>query len=197
MSRFVGGALADDPARRRVTAVGGYASTAVATGMIGACTQVWQVGVLRAAGWLARGLRVPARKALLADVVAPSAYGRMHGFERAMDNLGAVGGPLLALPLIGAVSVGTAVLLSIIPGLLAVAATVYAIRGRASNPGGRVARLPPEQAGGALAGHDVTSQERQAGCRVNELEGSRRSPPTAPRSALAGRSGGRLGAHRA
>ncbi len=127
-TRFAGGALADDPARRRATAVGGYASTAVLTGMIGACTQVWQVGVLRAAGWAARGLRVPARNALLADVVAPSAYGRAYGFERAMDNLGAVGGPLLALLLVSLVSVRTAILLSILPGLLAVAAIVYAIR---------------------------------------------------------------------
>jgi MFS family permease len=127
-TRFAGGALADDPGRRRATAVGGYASTAVLTGMIGACTQVWQVGVLRAAGWAARGLRVPARNALLADVVAPSVYGRAYGFERAMDNLGAVGGPLLALLLVSLVSVRTAILLSIVPGLLAVVAIVYAIR---------------------------------------------------------------------
>ena len=32
----------------------------------------WQVGVLRAGAWTARGLRVPARNALLADVVPPS-----------------------------------------------------------------------------------------------------------------------------
>src|SRR3954471_7037029 len=50
------------------------------------------------------------------------------GFERAMDNLGAIGGPLLALGLVGLVGVRTAILLSIIPGLLAVAAILYAIR---------------------------------------------------------------------
>ena len=45
-----------------------------------------------------------------------------------MDNLGAIGGPLLALALVAAFSVRTAILLSIIPGLLAVVAIVYAIR---------------------------------------------------------------------
>jgi hypothetical protein len=45
------------------------------------------------AAWGARGLRVPARNALLADIVPPEVYGRAYGFERAMDNLGAVGGP--------------------------------------------------------------------------------------------------------
>ena len=71
---------------------------------------------------------MPARNALLADVVTPAAYGRAYGFERAMDNLGAVGGPLLALALVAAFDVRTAIALSVIPGLLAVAAIVYAIR---------------------------------------------------------------------
>jgi len=126
-ARFAGGALADDPQRRRAAAVGGYATTAVLSGLIGAATSVWQVGVLRAGAWAARGLRVPSRNALLADVVPASAYGRAYGFERAMDNLGAVGGPLLALALVALVGVRTAIALSIIPGLLAVAAIVYAI----------------------------------------------------------------------
>ena len=47
-ARFAGGALADDPQRRRAAAVGGYATTAVLSGLIGAATSVWQVGVLRA-----------------------------------------------------------------------------------------------------------------------------------------------------
>ncbi len=45
-----------------------------------------------------------------------------------MDNLGAIGGPLLALALIAVVSIRTAIFLSIIPGLFAVVAIVYAIR---------------------------------------------------------------------
>ena len=88
----------------------------------------WQVGVLRAGAWTARGLRVPARNALVADMVPAAAYGRAYGFERAMDNLGAIGGPLLAIALVGLIGVRTAILLSIIPGLLAAVAIVYAIR---------------------------------------------------------------------
>jgi MFS family permease len=127
-AKFAGGPLADDPHRRRSTAVGGYTATAVFTAAIGATTAVWQVAALRAAGWAARGLRVPARNALLADVVPANAYGRAYGFERAMDNLGAIGGPLLAIALVAVVGVRNAILLSLVPGLLAVAAIVYAIR---------------------------------------------------------------------
>jgi len=45
-----------------------------------------------------------------------------------MDNLGAIAGPLLALGLVGLVGVRTAIALSVIPGLLAALAIVYAIR---------------------------------------------------------------------
>lgn len=127
-ARFAGGALADDPHRRRAVAIGGYASTAVLSGLIGAAGAVWEVGALRAGAWAARGVRGPARNALLADAVPVGAYGRAYGFERAMDNLGAVGGPLLAIGLVGALGVRGAILLSVIPGLMAALAMVYAIR---------------------------------------------------------------------
>ena len=128
VARLAGGALADDPVRRRKVAVGGYTVTAVLSSLIGVATSVWQVGVLRAGAWFARGLRVPARNALLADVVPAAAYGRAYGFERAMDNLGAIGGPLLALALVALVGVRGAILLSVVPGLLAAAAIMYAVR---------------------------------------------------------------------
>ena len=97
-ARLAGGAIADDPRRRRAQAVAGYTTTAILSSLIAAATSVWQVGILRAGAWAARGLRVPARNALLADIVPPPVYGRAYGFERAMDNLGAIVGPLLAWP---------------------------------------------------------------------------------------------------
>jgi MFS family permease len=128
VARIVGGGLADDPRRRQHVAVGGYAGTAALAALTGAATAAWQVGVLRAGAWALRGLRGPARNALMADVVSPSAYGRAYGFERMMDNLGAIIGPLLAIGLVAAVGVRWAIGLSVIPGLLAAAAIVYAIR---------------------------------------------------------------------
>jgi MFS family permease len=136
LARLAGGAIADDPSRRRATAVGGYTATAVLAAATGAATSVWQVGLLRAGAWAARGLRVPARNALLADVVPATAYGRAYGFERMMDNLGAILGPLLALGLVAAVGVRWAIGLSVIPGLLAAVAIIYAIR-RTRTPAAR------------------------------------------------------------
>lgn len=128
LARLGGGALADDPTRRQKVAVGGYATTAVLSAATAGATSAWQVAILRAGAWTARGLRVPARNALLADVVPSSAYGRAYGFERAMDNLGAIIGPILAIVLVGTVGIRWAIALSVIPGLMAAVAIVYAIR---------------------------------------------------------------------
>ncbi|MBX5458429.1 MAG: MFS transporter [Thermogemmatispora sp.] len=128
LARFVGGPLADAPSSRRRTAIGGYLSTALLSSLLGAAGAVWQVALLRTAAWFSRGLRVPARNALLADMVPSEVYGRAYGFERMMDNLGAIGGPLLALWLVTLVGVRTAILLSALPGVLAALAIFYAIR---------------------------------------------------------------------
>jgi MFS family permease len=127
-ARFGGGVLADDPERRRSVAVGGYTATAILSSLIGLATAVWQVAVLRVGAWLARGIRVPARNALLADITGPGTYGRAYGFERMMDNLGAVGGPLLALGLVAMLGIRGAIVVSGVFGLAAAGSIVYAIR---------------------------------------------------------------------
>ncbi|MHB8060282.1 MAG: MFS transporter [Gaiellaceae bacterium] len=128
VSRLAGGAIADDPSRRRKAAVGGYTATAFLGGAIGLATAVWQVGALRISAWVARGLRSPSRSALLAEAVSEGTYGRAFGYERAMDNMGAIGGPLLAIGLVALVGVRSAIMLSVIPGLLAALAIFIGIR---------------------------------------------------------------------
>jgi len=128
IAKVVGGALADDPGRRRSIAVGGYTLTAILSALIGISTAVWQVAIFRTAAWTARGIRGPSRNALLADAVDPTAYGRAYGFERAMDNAGAVIGPIVALGLVALIGIREAIFLSVIPGLLAAVAIVYAVR---------------------------------------------------------------------
>lgn len=136
--KLLGGPLANDPHRRGRTASGGYLGTALATGAIGAAATAWQAGALRALAWLSRGLRSPARDALLASLSPASAQGRAFGLERAGDNLGAVVGPLLAAGLVAWLGVRPALFLAAIPGLFAAAAILIAAREarRAATPGG-------------------------------------------------------------
>ena len=44
-----------------------------------------------------KGIRTAARDAILSDEATPETKGNVFGFHRAMDTLGAVIGPLLAL----------------------------------------------------------------------------------------------------
>ena len=190
--RLAGGTLADDPHRRRTLAVGGYTTTAVLSSLIGAATTVWRVGVLRAGAWAARGLRVPARNALLADIVPATVYGRAYGFERAMDNLGAIAGPLFALVLVGLVGTRTAIALSITPGLLAALAIVYAIRHAPAPSGVSGSRCgcgsaDPGWAAGPADGRCVGVRVRECGCHPvdparHRAAGSRPQPGPSPSS---------------
>jgi hypothetical protein len=63
----------DDVAHRRRLAVGGYTATAVLSSLTGTFSNVITVGLLHGGAWATRGLRVPVRNALLADVVPASA----------------------------------------------------------------------------------------------------------------------------
>jgi MFS family permease len=128
VAKIAGGSLADDPQRRARVAAGGYVTTAVATSAIGLAVTVWQAGILRAGAWIARGMRTPARDALLASLVPPHAYGRAFGLERAGDNLGAVVGPLLASALVAVVGIRSAIYWALLPGLLAAIAITVAAR---------------------------------------------------------------------
>jgi MFS family permease len=121
LAKLVSGPLANQPARRVQLARGGYLLTALCTAAIGLATTIWQAGVLRAAAWVARGARTPARDAMLAGLAPPDAYGRSFGVERAGDNLGAVVGPLLASLLVATVGIRTSFLFALIPGTLAAA----------------------------------------------------------------------------
>ena len=129
VARFAGGALADDPERRRRTARRRLHRHR--------CLLVADRRHDRRLAGRRVCVRRPGRRAACAcppgtrcspTSCRAEAYGRAYGFERAMDNLGAIGGPLLAIALVALVGVRTAMLVSVIPGLLATSAILYAIR---------------------------------------------------------------------
>lgn len=126
--KLLAGPWANDATRRRRMATSGYLGTAVATGAIGVAGALWQVGVLRAIAWAARGMRSPARDALLGSLARSDSYGRAYGLERAGDNLGAVLGPLLAAGLVSWVGIRPAIYFAFLPGVAAAVAIGVAAR---------------------------------------------------------------------
>jgi MFS family permease len=117
------GLYTDRQPRRKPVAFCGYLVTALATGAFSFATTAWHVLIARAAAWLGRGLRTPVRKALLAAAVDPSVYGRAFGFERSMDTLGAIVGPLTALGLLAVLpgNYRAVFAVTVLPGLVAAA----------------------------------------------------------------------------
>jgi MFS family permease len=133
-SKLAGGHYTDQLKRRKPLAVFGYAITALATASFAFATRAYHLLIGRTVAWLGRGVRSPARKALLAADVSPSAYGRAFGFERLMDTVGAIAGPLTALWLLKIThhNYRQVFLWTLVPGMIAVASFWLLVRERGS-----------------------------------------------------------------
>jgi MFS family permease len=131
-AKLIAGHYTDRLKSRKPLAVFGYLFTALCTACFGLASHAYQVLFGRAGAWLGRGVRSPARKALLAADVPPSAYGRAFGLERFMDTLGAIFGPLTALWLLEATnhSYRKVFFWTLLPGLIAVACFWLLVRER-------------------------------------------------------------------
>jgi MFS family permease len=131
-SKLAGGYYTDTLKRRKPLAVLGYLVTTFSTASFALATQAYHVMFGRALAWLGRGVRSPARKALLAADVSPAAYGRAFGLERLMDTVGAIVGPLTALWLLKATNhdYRAVFLWTLVPGLIAVASFWLLVRER-------------------------------------------------------------------
>jgi MFS family permease len=124
-AKLAGGFVADRPRWRCPTAIVGYFATAITTFGY-AFAQSWPaVLLLRAFGWMGRGSRGPSRDTLLAECVAPGQTGRAFGFERAMDTLGAVLGPLCATALLGVLGLRGVLRWTLLPGMTAALAFAF------------------------------------------------------------------------
>jgi MFS family permease len=126
-AKLAGGWIADRPRWRKPTGIVGYLATGLST-FAYAFAQSWPaILVMRALGWTGRGSRGPSRDTLLADAVAPEQQGRAFGFERAMDTVGAVLGPLCATALIGVLGARGVLKWTLVPGLAAAVAFAFLV----------------------------------------------------------------------
>lgn len=97
ITKYLFGAWSDRLRRRKPFVVAGYSFGAVSKVLIGLAT-VWPlVLVARFADRLGKGLRTAARDSILYANTTPQNRGLIFGLHRALDSLGAVIGPLLAL----------------------------------------------------------------------------------------------------
>ncbi len=122
------GVILDRTRRAKPWILGGYGLASLARPLMAVVTAWPGLLVLRLLDRAGKGLRTSPRDALLAGWVAPEQRGLAFGLHRAMDNAGAVVGPLAAAALLAAeVPLAQILLWSALPGALCLA-LVLALR---------------------------------------------------------------------
>jgi MFS family permease len=124
------GAWSDRSRRKKPLVVWGYALAAVARPLSAFATSWLHVLLIRFADRTGKGIRTSPRDALIAASVVPQDRGKAFGLHRAMDNLGAAIGPVLAFLLLstGGFSYRAVFLFAAIPGIAAVLVMVYLVK---------------------------------------------------------------------
>ena len=152
LTKIGSGVWSDRVRRRKPLVLLGYGIAAIARPLV-AFARVWtQVLAIRFTDRVGKGIRTSPRDALLADVVPAEKRGRAFGLQRAMDNAGALVGPLLAALLLKLALVDErgVFLAAAVPGLAAILVLWLAVpdtaRRRATPQAARGARepLPPD-----------------------------------------------------
>ena len=136
LAKVAAGWWSDRVRRRKPFVVLGYSVAAVARPLIGVASSWAQVLAIRFSDRLGKGLRTPPRDALLADMTPPKDRGRAFGLQRAMDNAGALVGPILAALILRfwIREERTVFLLALVPGLLAVLLLVLRVPEKRQRP---------------------------------------------------------------
>jgi MFS family permease len=128
--KVVSGRLSDRLARRKPIVVSGYALSSLVRPLVALATLPVHVLAVRVTDRIGKGVRSAPRDALVALVTPAADRGRAFGFQRAMDNAGAMVGPLLASAVLALRPGGLRLVfaLAAAPAAAAVATLVLAVR---------------------------------------------------------------------
>jgi MFS family permease len=118
--RWVSGRLADRPRWSKPLIGAGYGLALLVRPLIAVASAAWQVIGLRVVDRVGKGLRSPARDALIARLTPDRLRGRAFGFHRGADHLGAVVGSLVAWVMLStSMSPRSVIGWSVVPGVVA------------------------------------------------------------------------------
>jgi MFS family permease len=94
--RVASGIASDRLGKRKIVVILGYALSTASRPILALARGWGHVLAFRLVDRAGKGIRTPARDALIADATTADRYGRSYGIQRAMDTAGAVLGPALA-----------------------------------------------------------------------------------------------------
>ncbi|MEU5273830.1 MFS transporter [Streptomyces hygroscopicus] len=153
--RLVSGPLADRTHRFWGLAIAGYALTVVSVPLLGVAGVLWAACVLVIAERVGKAVRSPAKDTLLSHATAATGRGRGFAVHEAMDQIGALVGPLLVAGMLALTGDDYAPALGVlaVPGAAALGLLVR-LRSRVPDPEayerGAAPKAPRAAAGGRL-----------------------------------------------
>jgi MFS family permease len=152
--RLVSGPLADRTRRFWTWTIAGYALTAVTVPLLGLTGVLWVAGALVIAERVGKAVRSPAKDTLLSHATAVTGRGRGFAVHEAMDQIGALIGPLTVAGMLALTAgYGPALGVLAVPGVAALALLLW-LRARVPDPVGYepapAAHSGPEAAPGRL-----------------------------------------------
>jgi MFS family permease len=139
MLKLISGIISDKIGKRKVLVLIGYSISSFIRPLTGFVGSAWEIIIIRMFDRVGKGIRTAPRDALIASSVDESIRGRSYGYHRAMDNTGAVIGPVLAIVTLlillmvfgikdSLLALRWTFILAIIPGVLAVATIVLFVK---------------------------------------------------------------------
>jgi MFS family permease len=146
MLKLISGILSDKTGKKKLFVLIGYSISSLVRPLTGIVTSAWEIIIVRMFDRVGKGIRTAPRDALIASSVDKSIRGRAYGFERAMDHIGAVIGPILAIMTLIILFIGFGLkdsllalrwtfILAIIPGILAVLTVILFVKETSSQKG--------------------------------------------------------------
>jgi MFS family permease len=127
--QLASGYLADRIGRLKALTMTGYSIAAIARPFLAFATAPWQILLARFGDRLGRGVRGAPRDRLIADAAPAEVRGRAFGYHRAMDNAGALLGPVIVYGMFAlGLSTRTVFAWTAAPGLLSLLVLARGVR---------------------------------------------------------------------
>jgi MFS family permease len=126
--RMISGPLSDKMRKRKIFILIGYGLSTISKPFFIIATAWFDAFLVRTVDRIGKGVRTAPRDALIADSVSDSISGKAFGVHRAMDQAGAIVGPLIAFAILQVSDIRAVFLFSLIPGAIAVVILIFFVK---------------------------------------------------------------------